>query len=189
VTLTLTVKPDSGPADPAVQFATGGATATLTIPAGSLTSSTTVGLQTGTVAGTITVTAKLTADGVDVTPSPAPASTTRVNTGPPVIISATGTRTSTGFTITVVGYVTDREMTTATFGFNGSNLGTQSLTLTVDTLFAGWLGGNSPPSAQFGSQFTYTQPFNVNGTSPITSVTVTLNNKSGASNTVTVTLN
>jgi hypothetical protein len=41
----------------------------------------------------------------------------------------------------------------------------------------------------FGSQFTYTQPLSVNGTNTsVTSVTVTLNNKVGASNTVTVTL-
>jgi hypothetical protein len=188
-TLTLTVRPDSGPADPAVVFSTGGTSTTITIPAGSLNGITDVGLQTGTVAGTITITAKLTATGVDVTPSPAPSSTTRIAAGAPVIVSATGTRTSTGFTITVVGYVTDREMTTAVYGFSGSNLGTTTLTVTVDTLFAGWLSGNAPPSAAFGSQFTYTQPFTVNGTNTsITTVTVTLNNKVGASNTATVTL-
>lgn len=188
-TLTLTVRPDSGPADPAVVFSTGGTSTTITIPAGSLNGITDVGLQTGTVAGTITITAKLTATGVDVTPSPAPSSTTRIAAGAPVIVSATGARTSTGFTITVVGYVTDREMTTAVYGFSGSNLGTTTLSVTVDTLFAGWLSGNAPPSAAFGSQFTYTQPFTVNGTNTsITTVTVTLNNKVGASNTATVTL-
>jgi hypothetical protein len=189
VTLNLTFQADSGPPDPAVVFSTGGATVTITIPAGSLNGATDVGIQTGTVAGTITITAKLAAAGADVTPSPAPTRTARIGAGAPVIVSATGTRTSSGFTITVVGYVTDREMTTAVYGFNGSNLGTATLTVTVDTLFGGWLGGNSPPSAQYGSQFTYTQPFNVNGTNTaITSVTVTLNNKVGASNTVTVTL-
>jgi hypothetical protein len=188
VTLTLSFKADSGPPDPAVAFATGGTTATLTIPAGSLTSSTDVAFQTGTVAGTITITAKLTAAGGDVTPSPAPTTTTRINAAAPVIVSASGTRTSTGFTITVVGYVTDREMTTAVFGFSGNNLGTSTLTVTADALFAGWLSGNSPPSAQFGSQFTYTQPFTLNGSGTVNSVTVTLNNKVGASNTVTVTL-
>jgi hypothetical protein len=190
VTLTLSVKPDSGPADPAVQFATGGTTATLTIPAGSLNSSTDVALQTGTVAGTITVTAKLTAFGTDVTASPAPTSTTRVNAAAPVIVSATGTRTSTGFTISVIGYVTDREVTTANFTFNGTNLGTPSLPVNVDTLFAGWLGGNAPPSAAFGSQFTYTQPFTVNGNNnAVTSITLTLTNRVGTSNSATVNLN
>ena len=189
VTLTLVLTPDSGPVDPNVVFSTGGTTTTITIPAGSLNGATDVGFQTGTVAGTIAITAKLAASGVDVTPSPAPRSTTRVVAGAPVIVSATGTRTSSGFTITAIGYVTDREMTTGIFGFSGSNLGTTTLTVTVDTLFAGWLGGNAPPSAAFGSQFTYTQPFAVNGTNTaITTVTLTLNNKVGASNTVTVTL-
>jgi hypothetical protein len=190
VTLTLSFQADSGPADPAVVFSTGGTTTTITIPAGSLNGATDVGIQTGTVAGTITITAKLTAAGTDVTPSPTPTRTAQVGAAAPVIVSATGTRTSTGFTITVTGYVTDREMTTAVFGFNGSNLGTSALTVTVDALFAGWLSGNAPPSANFGSQFTYTQPFNVNGSNTaITTVAVTLNNKIGASNTVTVTLN
>jgi hypothetical protein len=189
VTLSLSFQADSGPADPAVVFSTGGTSATITIPAGSLNGVTDVGIQTGTVAGTITITAKLTAAGSDVTPSPAPVSTTRVAAGAPVIVSATGMRTATGFTITVVGYVSDREMTTAAFGFNGASLGTTSLTVNVDTIFAGWLSGSSPPSAAFGSQFTYTQPFTVNGTNTaITTVTVTLSNRIGASNTATVTL-
>jgi hypothetical protein len=189
VTLTLAFQADSGPADPSVAFSTGGTTTTINIPAGSLNGATDVGIQTGTVAGTITITAKLTAAGADVTPSPAPTRTSRIAAGAPVIISATGTRTSSGLTITVIGYVTDREMVNAAYGFNGSNLGTSTLTVTVDTLFAGWLGGNAPPSAPFGSQFTYTQQFTVNGSNTaITSVTVTLNNRIGASNTATVTL-
>ena len=67
----------------------------------------------GTVAGTITITAKLTALGTDVTPSPAPTRSTRVPAAAPVIVSATATRNATGFAVTIVGYVTDREMTTA----------------------------------------------------------------------------
>ena len=59
VTLTLTFTADSGPDDPTVQFSTGGRTAQLTIPAGSTTASATVGVQTGTMAGTVTITAHL----------------------------------------------------------------------------------------------------------------------------------
>src|SRR5206468_3512340 len=115
VTLTLSFQAESGPSDPAVVFSTGGTTANITIPAGSLNGATDVGFQTGTVAGTITITAKLTASGTDVTPSPAPARTTRVAAAAPVIVSATATRNATGFAVTIVGYVTDREMTTASF--------------------------------------------------------------------------
>jgi len=190
VTLTISSQPDSGPVDPAVAFVNGGSTATITIPAGSLNGATDVGFQTGTVAGTITITAKLTASGADVTPSPAPKTTTRVNAAAPVLVTVTATRTSTGFTVSIVGYVTDREITTGNFGFGGNNLGTTSLAVPLDTTFAGWFGGNTPPAAPYGGQFGLNQPFVVNGSNTsITSVTVTLTNKVGASNSITVNLN
>jgi hypothetical protein len=190
VTLTLTFQADSGPPDPAVTFPSGATTATVTIPAGSLSGATDVPFQTGTVAGTITITAKLTALGTDVTPSPPPSRSTRVAAAAPVIVSATATRNATGFAVTIVGYVTDREMTTAAFTFNGTNLGTNALTIPTDMVFSPYLGGNSPPSAPYGTQFTYMQQFLVNGSNTaITSVVITLNNRIGASNVVTVTLN
>jgi hypothetical protein len=189
-TLTLTSQPDSGPVDPAVAFVNGGSTATIIIPAGSLNGLTDVAFQTGTVAGTITITAKLTASGTDVTPSPAPKTTTRIAAAAPVLVTVTATRTSTGFTVNIVGYVTDREATTGNNTFSGSNLGTTSLAVPVDTLFAGWFGGNTPPSTAFGGQFGYSQQFVVNGSNTsITSVTVTLTNKVGTSNSITATLN
>jgi hypothetical protein len=147
-------------------------------------------VQTGTVSGTITVTAKLSALGTDVTPSPAPTTTIRISPSAPVLTSVTATRTSTGFTVTIVGYVTDREATTGNFTFNGTNLGTTSLTVAVDPVFAAYFGGASPPSAPFGGQFSYAQQFAANGSNTaITSVGVTLTNKIGASNSVTATLN
>jgi hypothetical protein len=189
VTLTLTSQPDSGPVDPAVAFIGGGNTATITIPAGSLNGATDVGVQTGSVAGTITITAKLTASGVDVTPTPAPSRSIRIAAGAPVLVTVTATRTATGFTVSSIGYVTDREITTGNFTFSGTNLGTTSLTIPVDTMFSGYFGGNSPPSAPFGGQFSYNQQFTVNGNNTsVTSVTVTLTNKIGTSNTVTVNL-
>ena len=73
VTLTLTFVADNGgPDDPEIVFAAGGRTARVTIPAGALTGSADVGVQTGTTAGTIVITATLQASGLDVTPSPAP---------------------------------------------------------------------------------------------------------------------
>jgi len=189
-TLTLTSKPDSGPPDPAVVFVTGGTTATITIPAGSLNGATDVGVQTGSVAGTITITAKLTASGSDVTPSPAPNTTIRVAAAAPVLTSVTATRTATGFTVTIAGYVTDREVTTGNFTFSGTNLGTTSLTVPVDAVFAVYFGGTSPPSAPYGGQFSYAQQFTVTGSNTaITSVTVTLTNKIGTSNSLSANLN
>ena len=191
--LTLTFAPDSGGDDPTVQFSSGGRTASITIPAGATTGATDVGVQTGTVAGLIAITAQLQASGQDVTPSPAPRRTIRVAAGPPVIVPGTLTavRNTTGFTVTLTGYATDRELTQAIFVFTaaaGSSLQTTTLTVPIDAMFAAYFGGSS--SAPFGSQFTYTQPFTVGGSpQSIASVTVTLVNRIGQSTPVTATLN
>ena len=104
------------------------------------------------------------AGGQDVTPSPAPRTTTRVAAGAPVITTVTAVRNATGFTVTVTGYVTDREMTQAVFAFTaatGSNLQTTTLTVPDDTTFAQYFSGTS--AAAFGGQFLFTQPFTVTG--------------------------
>jgi hypothetical protein len=175
VTLTLTFTGT----DPAVQFATGGTTATITVPAEQTTGSTTVGVQTGTVAGVITIVAKLTAGGVDITPSPAPTSTITVPATAPGIASMTAVRNSTGFTVTIVGYSSTLALTTANFTFNGTNLGTTTLSIPVSTIFASWY--QSSTAGQYGSNFTYTQPFTTSNPQAITSVTVTLVNGVGTS--------
>jgi len=182
VQLTLTF---SG-TDPAVQFSTGGTTASITIPAGQTAGSTTIGLQTGTVAGTITVTAQLLAGTQDITPSPAPTRTVTIPTTAPVISSITATRTAGGFTVTVIGYSSTRTLTSANFTFNGTNLGTTSLSVPVDAIFSPWY--QSSASSQFGSNFTYTQPFTTTNPQAITSVTVTLVNSVGTSNSLTANL-
>jgi Putative Ig domain len=190
VDLTLTFAPDSGPDDPAVQFSTGGRTARQIIPAGSATSPTQIGVQTGTVAGLITITAHLTAAGQDISGTPVPTRTIRVNATAPVITSVTATRNSTGFTVTVVGFASSREMTQALFQFtaaSGTTLSSSSLTVPIDTIFSGWY--QSPASSPFGSQFTYTQPFTVSGgAQSIVSVSVTLVNKVGSSTAVSANL-
>jgi hypothetical protein len=74
-------------------------------------------------------------------------------------------------------------MTSAAFQFQaaaGTNLQTSQVTITADQLFATWF--NDPNSVQFGSQFTFTQPFTISGNMlGITGVTVTLTNKQGTS--------
>ena len=177
ITVTLTLS-FSG-TDPAVQFAGGGTTATITIPAGQTAGSTTVPVQTGTVAGTITITAQLTAGTQDVTPSPAPKTTITVPATAPAISSIAATRTSSGFTVTIIGYSSTRTLTTANFQFNGTNLATTSLSIPVDAIFSPWY--QSSTSNQFGSNFTYTQPFTTGNPGAITSVTVTLVNSAGTS--------
>jgi hypothetical protein len=192
-TLTLTFAPDSGADDPTIQFSSGGRTASITVKAGATAGVTDVGVQTGTVAGLITITAHLQASGQDVTPSPVPSRTIRIAAAAPVIVAGTLTavRNSTGFTVTLTGYVTDREMTQAVFVFTaaaGSSLQTTTLTVPLDALFVQYFGGSS--ATPFGSQFKYTQPFTVTGsTQAIASVTVTLVNRLGQSTPATATLN
>ena len=181
--LTLTFAPDTGPDDPNVQFASGGRTAQIVVLAGTTGGVTNVGLQTGTVAGTITITAQLMAGGQNVTPSPAPTRTVRVNATAPVITSISATRNSTGFTVVIVGYASSRGVTGATFQFSasaGATLQTSQLTIDVTSLFTQWF--QNAASAPTGSQFMFTQPFNVSGsTSSILSVTATLTSGLGTS--------
>jgi hypothetical protein len=189
-TLTLTFAPVSGADDPSVQFASGGRTAQVTIPAGSTVGLTTVGLQTGTVAGTITVTAQLTAGSQNVTPTPAPSVSTKVNATVPVITSITATRNATGFTVVLVGYSSSRDVASASYQFTGSagsNLQTTQTSTTLGTLFTQWYGSSA--AAPYGSQFSLTQPFTVTGSpSSVLSVTVTLTNSVGTSQAVTANL-
>ena len=188
VTLVLSLNPD---VDPSVQFSSGGRTARIVIPAGALDGATDVGVQTGTVAGTIVITAQLQAMGLDVTPSPAPRRTIQVNPAAPVPVTVTATRNATGFNVVITGFVTSREITQVVYQFTGAsggNLQTTQLTVSVDPLFSQWFAGSQ--SAAFGSQFTLTQPFTVQGsTQAIVSVTVTMVNRVGSSTPVTVNLN
>jgi len=190
-TLTLAFKPATGADTGEVTFANGSRTLTFTIPANSTTavfSIPTAALQTGTVAGSITVTASFNAGGTDITPSPAPTRQIQVNAGPPAIVSATATRNSSGFTVAITGYTSTREMTQAVFTFNpatGANLQTTSLTLQVGSLFSPWLQG----AQVMGSQFLFTQPFTVSGNlQAVTSISVTLANSQGTSQPVTATI-
>ena len=181
--LTLTFAPTSGADDPSVQFSTGGRTAQVTVPAGSIAAVTNVGVQTGTVAGTIGITAQLVAGGIDVTPTPAPSATIIVTAGAPVITGVAASRTSTGFTVTVTGYASNRGVDTGAYQFSasaGATLTTSQVSTPITSLFTQWY--SSAGSAPFGSQFTLTQPFNVNGSaSSILSVSVTLTNALGTS--------
>jgi hypothetical protein len=190
-TLTLTFQAAQGGGDnPEVQFSTGGRTVPFTIPANSTAPIPTPQLQTGTVAGTITITADLKAAGTDVTPAPVPTQQIVVSAAPPTI-SATATTTATGFTVTVTGFSTTLDMSQAVFQFNaasGANLQTTSLTVPLGPLFSSFYQTNPPAMTGKGSQFVYVQPFTVNGSGAITSVTVTMANTAGTSQAATATI-
>jgi hypothetical protein len=188
LTLEFTSDAVSQADDPAIQFSAGGRTLNFTIPAGQTSAfSTAPAIQTGTVAGAIKLTLRMTALGQDITPSPAPSVTVQVARSAPVIGTVQVVRTSGGFEVRVTGYATPRQMTQALFNFTASaqaGLQTTSLTVPLSTAFTAWYAGT--PSAQFGSQFLYTQPFTVQGdTGSIASVTVMLINSVGSSQSVT----
>jgi large repetitive protein len=185
-TITLTFAPGSGPDDPSVQFTTGGRTVTFQIPAGSSQAEFTPsvpGVQTGTVAGTITLTLTLTAAGVDITPTPAPTQVLVIAKSAPVITSATVTPTSGGFNLVVVGYSTTRDMVSAAITFtptSGITLGSNSATVSLSQIFTTWY--QSSTSAPFGSMFSLEIPFTIqNGSNPLASVSVALTNSQGSS--------
>jgi hypothetical protein len=173
--------------DPAIQFSTGGRTAAFSVDAGSLQAAATLAFQTGTVAGTITLTVNLSAGGQDITPTPAPGFSIQIAALPPVITAVTMTRVAGGFNAQITGYATSRQVTAANFQFNaipGGTLQTTQLTPQVGPQFATWYG--SADSIMFGSQFTFIQPFQVQGdAASITSVTISLENAQGKSAAVT----
>jgi hypothetical protein len=186
--LALTFAPQSagGVDDPAVQFSTGGRTLNFTVSAGSTTIPA-VALQTGTVAGTITVTLALTTGGVDVTPAGVSPITLVIAPAAPVITSVKFTNSTAGLiTVVINGFSNTRDMTQATFVFTGSgaqSLGSAQVQIPVTSLFSPWY--SSAPSNQYGSEFTYTQNFQLSKPdSNITGVSATLANSIGTSGSV-----
>jgi len=128
---------------------------------------------------------KLTAAGIDITPSPAPSTKLTVAKSAPVITSATVTRTTGGFNLVVVGYATSREMVSANVGFTaaaGVTLSGSQATVPLAAVFTPWY--QSAASAAYGSQFSLTMPFTFSSsTAPLTSVSVQLTNSVGNSTT------
>jgi predicted outer membrane repeat protein len=184
--LTFAPQAANGVDDPAVQFATGGRTSTFTVPAGSTTIPA-VTLQTGTVAGTITVTLALTTGGVDVTPPGVSPITLVIAPAAPVITSVKFTNNSTGLiTVAINGFSNTRDMTQTTFVFTGNDaqsLGSAQVQIPVSSLFSPWY--SSSASDQYGSEFTYTQNFQLSKPDAnITGVSVTLANSIGTSGSV-----
>jgi len=187
-TFTLTFAADTSPAvdDPAIQFMGGGRTHTEQIPANS-TFAKTIAMQTGTVAGTITVKASLTANGSNITPSSLTPVVIGIPPAVPVINSVTLARGTNSIQVIIAGYSDTRDILQAEFQFAaapGRTLQTTDLIIPASQLFSGWF--RSSGSAAAGSAFLYTQPFSLDSDSgAIAFVTVTLTNAQGASAAVT----
>jgi hypothetical protein len=99
-------------------------------------------------------------------------------------------RTGNGFDVQIVGFVTSRQVTQAIFRFtasSGGNLQTTEVTVPVEAVFSRWF--QDPASGAFGSQFSFTQSFTIQGDSTaVGSVSVTLVNQQGNSQAVSATL-
>jgi hypothetical protein len=170
LTGTLTIS-SSFALDPAVQFSTGGTKVAFTIPANTLKAvfpggSTTIQLQTGTVAGTITLQPDFTlTGGYDVTPTNPPTVNVVVPSQAPTILTASISSISdTGFSIAITGFTTTRYLDHVNFQFTAANgFALASSSATVDVSGASKLWFVSAASQGEGGQFDLTIPFSLAG--------------------------
>jgi hypothetical protein len=183
ITLEFTPAPPNTVTDPAVLFANNTTTDVIQIPANNTTPIPAIDFATGSTAGNITLTIKLTASGVDITPASLTPVTVGVPTEPPVINSVTLDRTGNTLTVEVLGLSSTRDMTQATFHFTaaaGASLKTTDLTVDLTEAFTNWY--QSTNSDNFGTTFLYTQPFTLSSdATDVGSVSITLTNSQGAS--------
>ncbi len=186
--------------DPTIQFSTGGRNAPFRIPQGQTDAIFSGDLATnhfltGTVAGTITVSATFATEKgkVDITPDTVPELTFTVNKATPSLQSLTLGSTGQGrFGVLVTGFATSRtvsQLQIAFAGVTGSNITTPSLTTEVSNQFTLYYGGSQ--SSNFGSLFTATINFTVNEGEfeDLSTVTITAVNEIGQSNPLSLTLN
>jgi len=192
-TLTIQFTPgQSLPADPTIALLGGTCTAgscsvDFTIPASQ--TSAPQSLQTGTVSGALIFNiGNVTVGGTPVTLSNNLPTNAAVSAQPPTITGVSIQPATSGFNIVVTGFSNDREITEADFIFTptpGSQLQTGTFSLTnVASTFQVYYASDA--SLTFGSEFVYTQPFNLTAgsISTLQSVSVTLKNIQGASSSV-----
>jgi hypothetical protein len=190
---TLTFQSAVGGTDDTVQFLTGGRTVNFTVNAGSTQAAfgnaANVGIQTGTVAGTITIAVTLSAGGVSLTPSPVVVRTVTIDQGPPVITRVNLVRDAANSQVIaeITGFTTTRSLTNASLHFNaagGATLQGADITVPLDQPAAAFFAGAA--SNATGGQFTVSIPVRVSGSlNTIANVSGTVSNARGASNSIT----
>ncbi len=185
-TLSLAVTSAAFTPDPAIQFSTGTRVVPFTIPANSTQAQFANGanqirLQTGSTAGTITLTAALsTPSGLDVTPPTPPALTLTVPPSTPHLISIVQrTSTTNGFILNVTGFSTTRSLSKLNFQFRvSSDVTAPSSLVTLDVSAAATNWYSSTAAQQFGGQFSITVPFTLTGTGALATPTTTSSSSS-----------
>lgn len=183
LTMEFTPSPPNTVSDPSVLFPNNTTTDVIQIPANNTAAIPAVDFATGSTAGTITLTIKLTASGQDITPASLAPVTVAVPASPPVINSVTLERSGNTLTVVIFGLSSTRDMSQATFHFtaaSGASLKTRELTVDLTGAFANWY--QSTNSDNFGTTFLYTQAFTLSSeATDVGSVSVTLTNSQGAS--------
>jgi hypothetical protein len=187
-TLTFTPALPNTVQDPAVLFSNNDTTETVTINPGTASSSNPFQFQAGSTAGTITVAIHLAlANGQDVTPSSLQPVAVTVPASPPMISSATLTRSGQSLQVSAIALSSTRDMNEAHFHFtpvSGKSLATSDVTVQLTSVFQTWYGSST--SDQYGTNVTYTQPFTLDGdATDIQSVSITLANSAGTSEAAT----
>jgi hypothetical protein len=186
LTIQFTPDPSVGVDDKSISFVTGGRAVDFDVPANDTQPHFPVpqlALQTGTVAGTIALGVQLSAGDLDITPATSQ-KTVRIDRTAPVISSVKITAVANGFEVAVAGYSTTREVSSATFSFTpaaGSRLQASDVTVSTADVARTWY--RDPRSNDYGSQFTFIQPFTVQGAT-LSEVSVTLTNGQGTSQVV-----
>jgi Putative Ig domain len=178
--LTISFTPNAVAAadDPMVMFSNGSRTASFNIPANGTAAvfSPPVLLLTGTVAGSINLTATLQGN------QPQRIGTVNVRLMPPQLRNVVGVRTSGGLRVEVTGYSPERRVQRVDFQFRvRTSAGLESVNLgrIVEPEFENWYRSSS--STAFGSSFLYMQSFVVQGDiATIESVIITLTNAQGS---------
>jgi hypothetical protein len=174
------------PDDPLIKFTNGLRTFAVTIPANTTTLPA-IQFQGGTVAGTLSVTLALTltpeAGGVDITPTTLQPLVILAPSTVPGATSTTVTRDGQVLTVVIRGFSNTRELSQIKLHFtpaSGEELETEDFTLPAGPLFIPWF--SSTESLLYGSEFTYTQVFNLSADATVVGkVSVTLVNSQGSS--------
>ena len=203
--LTLAIASGSFGADPAVQFASGGSQVTFKIPANTLQAvfpngATQIQIQTGTVAGNITITPAFmvgTATGTNITPaSPTTLQLTVPSQAPVLLTASIETQTTTSLSFSITGFSTTRSLEHFSFQLTAASGFTLSGgSFSVDVTAAATLWFQTGASESAGGQFSVTIPLTfsesgaaagTNLTASISSISVTATNATGTSNAVQV---
>lgn len=204
--LTLTIESESFSADPAVQFSSGGRSVAFTIPANTKEAvfpngAKEIRLQTGTVAGVITLTpAFATQAGLDLTPEPSVNKTLKLTVprrAPGLVSLQVSARTADSVTLLITGFTTTRSVRSAEVLFTGkadAKIAETRFTIDLDTISTAWF--RTAGSEPFGGQFSLSIPFTFRASTATTqpiidsleSASLTVSNEAGASNRLSVPL-